>query len=86
MTFAHQLQGYQLTTAEIIYRRPDHPALLQECIWQELDLVPQFPVLTKFLRFWEAELDGKLFSVRVSASELMRPTDYRWTDTTLQLQ
>jgi uncharacterized protein Usg len=85
MSFAHHLEGYQLTTAEITYRRPDHPSLLQEFIWQQLDLVPQFPKLHEFLRFWEAELDGALYSVRVSAAELMKPTDFRWTESSLRI-
>jgi uncharacterized protein Usg len=29
------LKGYSLTTAEILYRLPDHPALLQSFIWQD---------------------------------------------------
>ena len=33
-----QLQGHRLTTAEIIYRLPDHPALLQTYVWQGLDM------------------------------------------------
>ena len=32
------LKGYRLTTAEILYRMPDHPDLLQTFLWQELDL------------------------------------------------
>jgi len=27
------LSGYRLTTAEILYRRPDHPSLLQTYVW-----------------------------------------------------
>ena len=37
------LREYRLTTAEIIYRMPDHPDLLQSFIWQKLDLAPDFP-------------------------------------------
>ena len=33
-----QLQGYRLTTAEILYHLPDHPRVLQSFIWQELDM------------------------------------------------
>ena len=36
------LQGCRLTTAEILYRLPDHPCLPQSYIWQELDLAPGF--------------------------------------------
>ena len=60
-----QLEGYHLATAEIIYRLPDHPSLLQSYIWQEYDLIPGFPVLKGFLAFWEKSLDGPLYRVRV---------------------
>ncbi len=70
MRRAEQLQGYRLTTAEILYRLPDHPVLLQSYIWQELDLAPAFPVLGRFLRFWRRELEGELHSVRVAAAAL----------------
>ena len=62
-----QLRGYRLTTAEILYRLPDHPVMLQSFIWQDLDLAPQFPMLRKFLCFWQKTLDGKLHSVRVAS-------------------
>jgi uncharacterized protein Usg len=77
MTLAKQLNDYRLTTAEILYRLPDHPELLQTYIWQDLDLAPRFPVLRKFLDFWNRELDGKVHSVRVGATGLIRPAQYR---------
>jgi len=46
-----QMKGYRLTTAEIVYHLPDHPALLQTFIWQKFDLAPGFPELHKFLDF-----------------------------------
>ncbi|MBN8898877.1 MAG: Usg family protein, partial [Rhodospirillales bacterium] len=47
MGIALQLKDYRLTTAEILYRLPDHPQLLQTYVWQDLDLAPQYPVLRK---------------------------------------
>ena len=72
--FEHMLNDYRLTTAEILYHMPDHPNLLQSYLWQELDLAPKFPVLQKFLTFWENELDGKLHSVKVASQKLVVPT------------
>ena len=72
-----QLRDYRLTTAEILYHLPDHPTLLQTYIWQALDLAPKFPELRKFLAFWEAKLDGKLHSVRVANSEIIKPAQVR---------
>ena len=77
MSLALQPQNYRLTTAEILYRLPDHPAILQTYIWQDLDLAPKFPVLHKFLDFWHRELDGHLHSVRVASTGLIKPASFR---------
>ena len=50
--FARQMRGERLTTAEVIYYLPDHPALLQRFLWQTLDLPPDFPRICRFLDFW----------------------------------
>jgi uncharacterized protein Usg len=74
---ARQLDGYRLTTAEILYRLPDHPGLLQTFVWQDLDMAPAYPVLNRFLDFWTRSLDGKLHSVRVASVGLVSPGHWR---------
>ncbi len=66
-----QLDGFRLTTAEIIYHMPDHPGLLQSFVWQQLDKAPEFPRLRRFLDFWARNLDGKLHTVTVAHAELI---------------
>ena len=56
--FGKQVLGYGLTTAEIVYRRPDRHWLLQSYIWQDYDMFPNFPALKDFLAFWETKLEG----------------------------
>ena len=80
-----QLSGYRLTTAEIIYRPPDHLDLLQAYFWQALDLAPKFPELHKFLGFWEREIDGPLYQVKVANVEILRPSRARHVDHSLVL-
>ena len=80
MSLALQLDGYRLTTAEILYRLPDHPELLQTFIWQDYDIAPRYPVLTRFLKFWTRELDGPLHSVRVAAAGLISTAEWRHTE------
>jgi uncharacterized protein Usg len=72
-----KLRGYRLTTAEILYHTPDHPAVLQTFIWQELDIAPKFPALNKFLHFWEASIEGRLHSVRVAARGLISDAEIK---------
>lgn len=83
--FRKQLAGYGLTTATILYRLPDHPALLQSFIWQEYDLAPRFPNLHDFLDFWHREIEGKLHSVRVAHSKLLKPAEIRTVNGVLTL-
>ena len=78
--FIRQLQDYRLTTAEIIYRLPDHPSLLQSYIWQELDVAPRFPMLTRFVHFWEVHLEGKLYTVKVAHQALISPGQLTYHD------
>lgn len=75
-----QLHGYRLTTAEILYHLPDHPAVIQSYVWQDLDIAPKFPVLLRFLEFWSRELEGRLHSVRVGATTLIHPAEWKHVD------
>ena len=75
--FRRQLAGYSLTTAEILYRMPDHPALLQSYIWQEYDLFPEFPVLKRFLHFWTRTREGPLLKVTVGHCKLIKPAELK---------
>lgn len=86
LDFSRQLHNFRLTTAEILYRLPDHPSLLQTYIWQDLDLAPRFPELKKFLDFWSRNLDGKLHHVRVASVGLIKPAEFRCVDGLIELQ
>ena len=83
--FVQRMQGYGLTTAEILYRRPDRKWLLQSYVWQSYDLFPKFPKLQEFLAFWQEKLEGPLFSVTVAHSRLIKPTDFKAVDGVFRL-
>lgn len=71
------LQGYGLTTAQILYRMPDHQSILQTFVWQEYDLAPRFPALFGFLDFWSSKLEGPLHSVTYTHRKLIAPNEWR---------
>ena len=83
--FYRQLKGYGLTTAHILYRRPDHPWLLQSYVWQEYDLCPHFPMLNRFLGFWCEKLEAPLHSVTVAHSRLIKPAEIKAIDGIVQV-
>lgn len=84
-SFTDMMAGYSLTTAEILYRMPDHPALIQSYIWQDYDQHPRFPKLKEFLEFWGRELEGKLFKVLVAHTKLIRPAELRLVSAEMKL-
>ena len=75
--FLRQLQGYGLSTVEISYYMPDHPALVQLFVYQHYDVAPKFPVLRDFLDHWRREIEAALHSVRVAHHHLIGPAEWR---------
>ena len=84
--FLRRLEGFNLTTAEILYHMPDYPAVLQSYVWQDYDIAPLFPQLKTFLDFWQRELDGALHSVRVAHDRMLRPSEWKSVSGLLRLQ
>lgn len=80
-----QLSGWRQTTAEILYRMPDHQSLVQTFVWQDLDrwdADPRhtYPRLKQFCAWWNANLDGPIVQVRVGAATVITAGDLRHVD------
>lgn len=71
------LRGYGLTTAEMIYRMPDHQSVLNTFVWQDYDLAPDYPKLFQFIEFWQEEIEGPLHSVRFTHRKMMSAGEWR---------
>ncbi|MEE3071411.1 usg protein [Donghicola tyrosinivorans] len=71
------LQGYGLTTAEMIYRMPDYKSVLNSFVWQDYDIAPDYPRLFKFIEFWQAEIEGPLHTVRFTHRKLLKAGEWR---------
>lgn len=69
--------GYGLATANILYRLPERPSLLQSFVWQFYDIAPDYPRLVKFLDFWVAEIEGAIHSVEVAHKKLATAAEIR---------
>ena len=80
-----RLEGSRLTTDEILYHLPDYPSLLQSFVWQDYDFAPKFPVLARFLNFWEGNIDGKLHSVKIASRKILTGDEIRYAAAQLHL-
>ena len=71
------LKGYGLTTAEMLYRMPDHRNVLNAFIWQDYDLAPDYPRLFDFIEFWHDRIEGPLHSVRFTHRKQVAAGEWR---------
>lgn len=60
------LRGYRLTTLRIYYYMPDHASLIQEFLWQTLDLPPEFRRVHKFLNYWKSNIIVPIKEIELS--------------------
>jgi uncharacterized protein Usg len=87
---ARQLAGWRQTTAEILYRMPDYPALVQTYVWQDLDRWHDDPRLTyprlrRFCEWWNPNLDGPIVQVRVGAVKAVTAGELKHVDAEMRL-
>ena len=71
------LKGYGLTTAKIFYRMPDFQSVLNQFIWQEYDLAPDYHRLFEFIEFWQTKIEGPLHSIEFNHRKLISPGEWR---------
>ena len=78
--FGERLAGSGLLTAEILYRMPDHPSLLQTFAFQTLDAAPEFPRLHRFLDHWRREIEAIIHTIRIAHSDWVGPAEVGYRD------
>jgi uncharacterized protein Usg len=83
--FAARLGGAGLLTAEILYRMPDHPSLLQTFCFQTLDHAPRFPKLHHFLDYWRREIEAVIHSIRIAHVDWIGPAELKIRDAEFRL-
>lgn len=78
--FALRLKGYSLVTVNVLYYMPDHRSLLNEFIWQTMDLKPRYPRIEQFLDYWRREIDAVIKEITICDSPVIEPTRYTKVD------
>lgn len=62
-------QSKNPTLIRVYYYLPDYSSLLQEFVWQTLDIPPQFYRVHKFLNYWKDNIEATISEVEVSYVE-----------------
>lgn len=76
--FSRLLQpGHGLITISVLYWMPDYRHLLNEFVWQTIDIRPHYPRINRFLDHWRREIDAKISEIRLTDGELICGAEMR---------
>lgn len=59
----------QLTLIQIYYYMPDYPSVINEFMWQTIDLYPRFPRMKRFLDFWSQNIEARINQIYLTYSD-----------------
>ena len=59
------LHKWTVATVQVIYYIPDYLNIVQEFMWQTEDQLPEYPRITKFLNYWDKNIDGPIKEVYI---------------------
>ena len=73
-------KGYKLTTLHVVYYMPDFRSIINEFIWQCLDLNPKYPRSHQFLLHWKDNIDAPIKEVYIAQEGDIYPKPFRMVD------
>ncbi len=77
---AHILNFPHLVTMEVIYHMPDHPDILQSFLWQNEDIVPDYPKAKTFVEHWIENIEAKINRILLGHKQDTLPPEYLFAD------
>jgi len=58
-----------LVTLNVYYWMPDYENLIQQFMWQTMDVKPKYPRIHKFLDYWHNNIDAIVSEIQICESE-----------------
>ena len=66
----------QLTLIQVYYYMPDYPSVLNEFVWQTIDLYPCFPRMQRFLNYWSENIDARINEIYLNYTDPVYGSNY----------
>lgn len=58
-----------LVSLRVFYYMPDYRDLIQEFMWQTMDIKPKYPRVNKFLNYWKENIEAVIAEVEMIETE-----------------
>lgn len=72
--------GYKLTTLQIYYYLPDYTNIINEFIYQFLDINPKFPRTHKFLSYWKDNIETPIKEINIAQEGDIYPKSFSYAE------
>ena len=67
-----------LVSLRVYYYMPDYRDLIQEFMWQTMDIKPKYPRVSKFVNYWKENIEAVIADVEMA--EMDKKPKYRSVD------
>ena len=57
------IHKWTIASVQVVYYIPDYLNLVNEFVWQTKDQLPEYPRITRFLDYWDKNIDGPIKEV-----------------------
>jgi len=58
-----------LVSLRVYYYMPDYRDLIQEFMWQTMDIKPKYPRVNKFLNYWKENIEAVIADIEMIETE-----------------
>ncbi len=59
------IKKWTVATVQVVYYIPDYVHIVNEFMWQTEDTLPEYPRITKFLDYWDKNIEGPIKEVYI---------------------
>jgi uncharacterized protein Usg len=59
------IHKWTVASVQVVYYIPDYLNLVNEFVWQTKDQLPEYPRITRFLDYWDKNIDGPIKEVYI---------------------
>lgn len=59
------IHKWTVASVQVVYYIPDYLNLVNEFVWQTEDQLPEYPRITRFLDYWDKNIDGPIKEVYI---------------------
>ena len=59
------IKKWTVATVQVVYFIPDYVHIVNEFMWQTEDTLPEYPRISKFLDYWDKNIDGPIKEVYI---------------------